>query len=168
MSSTSSKPQQQQTIAKNQQLKNREDDTPQKKEYMKIYSRNGEEEYQKIADSIALDCRSNFINVRQQWLGDSSAELASKPLNQNKLDLLYPDSEVFNSIARKSYGRFLLAQSKQYTGAGSGMEKIDEIDSQYTPYSTANNYRNLEQQENLHTFGDSIMDERMNNYFLKQ
>lgn len=41
---------------------------------MKIYSRMGEEPYKNIAESIALDCRTNFISVRQQWLGESTNE----------------------------------------------------------------------------------------------
>lgn len=98
-------------------------ETPQKQQdYMKIYS-SKTSHYQEIADSIALDCRSNFINVRQQWLGDSNKNQDNSlsqrtKINQEKLGLLYPDNEVFNSIARKSYGQFLLAQSKRFNQNG--------------------------------------------------
>lgn len=83
---------------------------------MKIYSSKTHEHYQNIADSIALDCRTNFINVRQQWLGGDSQQQAPTKVHKqhSKLGLLYPDNEVFNSIARKSYGQFLLAQSKRF------------------------------------------------------
>ncbi len=132
-------------------------------EYMKMYSRHGEthEDYQKIAESIALECRTNFLNVRQQWLGESIDQESSKVGFQQKLDLLYPDSEVFHSIARKSYGQFLLVQSKRFN-------KDSDIYPNHQEGQKQHNFKSNEQSDNLHTFGDSLMNDKLGDLFMKK